>query len=253
METWRFIAAGDALFAHFSEQGFAVIENVLDETAVERLLQAIEPAAASDTAHVRADGTYALRNLLRTVPAVRELAASQELRRLVEPVLGGGAFPVKGILFDKTPGANWKVPWHQDTTICVRERADVPGFGPWTIKDGALNVQPPAAVLSGIMTIRLHLDDCGPDAGALLVLPGSHRAGRLDAAGIADWRERVPPVLCTARHGGAVLMRPLTLHASAKATSPRHRRVVHLEFSASALPGGLAWTAVGDHNRGHEV
>lgn len=37
--------------------------------------------------------------------------------------------PVKGIVFDKTPAANWKVPWHQDLTICVERRIDVNGFG----------------------------------------------------------------------------------------------------------------------------
>jgi len=241
MDSWRFQAADPEIFLHFEEQGFAVIESVLDDAAVERLLNAIEEAVATDLGHARGDDAYAMRNLLRAVPAVRELAATPALRGLTEPVLGAGAFPVKGILFDKTPEANWKVPWHQDTTICVRERVDLPGFGPWTMKDGVLNVQPPPVILAGIMTIRLHLDDCDADVGALQVLPGSHGAGRLDAARISTWRELAPPVLCTVGRGGAVLMRPLTLHASSAARTPRHRRVVHLEYSAGTLPGDLAW------------
>jgi hypothetical protein len=36
-------------------------------------------------------------------------------------------------------------------------------------------------------------------------------------------------------------MRPLLLHASTVANSPRHRRVIHLEFAADELPDGLAW------------
>jgi hypothetical protein len=36
-------------------------------------------------------------------------------------------------------------------------------------------------------------------------------------------------------------MRPLLLHASSPAASPRHRRVVHLEYAAADLAGGLAW------------
>lgn len=36
-------------------------------------------------------------------------------------------------------------------------------------------------------------------------------------------------------------MRPLILHASGSAQAPAHRRVIHLEFAAAALPGGLEW------------
>jgi hypothetical protein len=41
--------------------------------------------------------------------------------------------------------------------------------------------------------------------------------------------------------GGTLLVRPLLLHASAPAIHPGHRRVVHLEFAANLLPGGLVW------------
>jgi len=34
-------------------------------------------------------------------------------------------------------------------------------------------------------------------------------------------------------------MRPLTLHASSAATSPSHRRVLHIEYITGGLPGGL--------------
>jgi hypothetical protein len=36
-------------------------------------------------------------------------------------------------------------------------------------------------------------------------------------------------------------MRPLLLHASARSTSPRPRRVVHIEYAARDLPQGLEW------------
>ena len=41
--------------------------------------------------------------------------------------------------------------------------------------------------------------------------------------------------------GDALLMRPLLLHASGRSTSPRHRRVLHIEYAAFALPQGLHW------------
>ena len=37
------------------------------------------------------------------------------------------------------------------------------------------------------------------------------------------------------------MIRPLLLHASSAAESPRRRRVVHLEYAADPLPGGLDW------------
>ncbi|MDE1176693.1 MAG: hypothetical protein PW789_08795 [Edaphobacter sp.] len=53
-------------------------------------------------------------------------------------ILGDEAFPVRGILFDKQDGANWKVPWHQDVTIAVREHVEADGYGPWSMKAGLL-------------------------------------------------------------------------------------------------------------------
>jgi len=36
-------------------------------------------------------------------------------------------------------------------------------------------------------------------------------------------------------------MCPLILHASSKAVSPSHRRVIHIEYAGAELPGGLEW------------
>ena len=155
-------------------------------------------------------------------------------------MLGAGCVAVNATLFDKTPGRNWKVPPHQDVTIRVRERRAVPGFDTWWEKAGVPHCWPPAAVLEGMLAVRLHLDDCGPANGPLRVLPGSHAAGVLDAAAIDAW-PRDGEVTCLAPRGGVVLMRPLLLHASSAAESPGRRRVLHVEYAAPALPGGLAW------------
>jgi ectoine hydroxylase-related dioxygenase (phytanoyl-CoA dioxygenase family) len=156
-------------------------------------------------------------------------------------MLGTKARVVRGLLFDKTPDANWKVAWHQDLSIAVRQRIEVPGFGPWSNKAGVTHVQPPVAVLENMITVRLHLDDCGPENGPLRVLPGSHSAGVLAPASIGQWTRDVAPVDCHVAAGGAVVMRPLLLHASSTANCPGHRRVVHLEFASGPLPGGLEW------------
>jgi Phytanoyl-CoA dioxygenase (PhyH) len=92
---------------------------------------------------------------------------------------GESISPVRVLLFDKTPAANWAVPWHQDRTVVVKERHDVAGFGPWSVKDGVDHVEPPISVLEGMLTLRLFVDDCGDDNGPLEVTIGSHRFGRL--------------------------------------------------------------------------
>jgi ectoine hydroxylase-related dioxygenase (phytanoyl-CoA dioxygenase family) len=89
--------------------------------------------------------------------------------------------------------------------------------------------------------VRVHLDDCGLDNGPVRVLPGSHRVGRLSAAAIEAWRAGAPAVECLAERGAVLAFRPLLLHASSPAAAPAHRRVVHFEFAAEALPEPLAW------------
>jgi ectoine hydroxylase-related dioxygenase (phytanoyl-CoA dioxygenase family) len=161
----------------------------------------------------------------------------------VEPILGISSFPVRGILFDKVPGANWHVGWHQDQIIPVAERRDVPEFTAWSVKHGVPHVRPPVTVLERMLTLRIHLDDCDAENGALRLIPGSHRRGLLSAKEIEEIVAREEPVVCSARRGDALVMRPLVLHASSPATSPTHRRVIHLEFAAGPLPGGLSWAA----------
>jgi len=124
-------------------------------------------------------------------------------------------------------------------TIAVRERKDVNGFGPWTMKAGVLHVQPPPEVVSGLLAIRLHLDDSGIDNGPLRVITGSHRQGRFSTEQIGRW-DKEKFVTCSVPKGGALVMRPLLLHASSACATPKSRRVIHIEFAAAELPHGLA-------------
>jgi ectoine hydroxylase-related dioxygenase (phytanoyl-CoA dioxygenase family) len=209
------------------ENGFAIVSGCLSDQAAESLCSEF-----GSTKHPR-------RNLL-DIPSVRELATSESVRGLVVAVLGKECFAVRGILFNKTPDSNWKVVWHQDRTIAVRERKEVPQFGPWSIKAGVQHVQPPASVMAGMLAVRLHVDESHADNGPLRVLPGSHRVGCLSPSEIATWKER-QSVTCTAPKGGAILMRPLLVHASSCCLRPHQRRVIHLEFAADDLPNGLEW------------
>ncbi len=227
--------------ADFQQNGFAIMPNVLAAATVSALLDALARVRLNDAVKQRAGRAFGIRRLLELVPAVRALAESEVLRALVEPILGDKASVVRGIFFDKTPVANWKVPWHQDTMIAVRAKNDVAGFSAWSVKAGVIHTQPPVEVLASILTVRLHLDDTDETNGALRVIPGSHLHGLLSDAAIQQWKAQQPAVTCAVPSGGALLMRPLLLHASSVAAQPMHRRVLHLEYSAMDLPDGLAW------------
>lgn len=207
--------------------GFAVLPSCLGEITLDSLCTHFTSAQSPE------------RNLL-SIPIVRQLATSEPLRNLVHSVLGSKCFAVRGIFFNKTPVSNWKVGWHQDLTIAVRNRKEIPGFGPWTVKAGMVHVQPPAEIMAALLAIRFHLDASDLDNGPLRVIPGSHCDGRLSADKIRSF-DKTNFVTCQVPKGGALLMRPLLLHASSSCATPKSRRVIHLEFAPSELSGALEW------------
>jgi Phytanoyl-CoA dioxygenase (PhyH) len=217
--------------------GFSMVENFLPELEIEGLVNFAE---GNLSANGRRGG---VRNLLN-YPKMRDLAESSALRSLVQTILGCSARVVRGILFDKTEGANWKVPWHQDLTIAVNQKVETAGFGPWSIKAGVLHVQPPASVLEHMVSVRLHLDDCPKENGALRVIAGTHVNGKLEERAIGDLVGRGVAVTCAMRRGGVLVMRPLLLHASSASSLPGHRRVVHFDYAAAELPPGMGWAEV---------
>ena len=220
-------------------EGFAVCHGMIDSAALDRAANALEKAPSQMFAGRRAG----LRDVF-AFPALSALTERPELSHLAGTLLGKEAFVVRALIFDKNAESNWKVAWHQDLTICVHERIDTPGFGPWSQKEGVPHVQPPVEILERMITLRLHLDDCAQSNGALRVLPGSHLDGKLTAQAIESWRISTPEFPCIAARGDVRAMRPLLLHASSAASDPRHRRVLHLEFAAEELPGGLQWRAM---------
>jgi Phytanoyl-CoA dioxygenase (PhyH) len=226
----------------FERVGFAIVRNVVRCDDVGILTSLLQHESKGQS--TRQESVYAARNLLANIPAVAAIAKSPGMRLLVEPFLGKEAISVRGILFDKIPGANWRVGWHQDQVIPVAEQKDVPGFTAWSVKHGVPHARPPAVVLERMLTLRIHLDDCCSNNGALRVIPGTHRLGLLDVQQIREIVDCEKPVVCEARAGDVLVMRPLLLHASSPATSPSHRRVIHLEFASAELPGGLEWPRI---------
>jgi len=225
----------------FVDQGFSMVRAAVSDAHCQELESALEPVLQAEG---RDDGSlplHGIRHLLSRSESIRTLASAGEFQELASHALSAPAAPVKAIYFDKLPGANWVVPWHQDLSIAVRGESPVPGFVNWTSKAGVVHVQPPASVLESIVTLRIHLDDCPASNGALRVIPGSHQSGRLDPDQIAKLRQERSEVVCEAQRGDVLVMSPLLLHASPRSTAPRHRRIVHIEYSSKPLPEPLQW------------
>lgn len=148
---------------------------------------------------------------------------------------------VRLVSFDKSPEANWGVPWHQDRVISVADRADVPGFRNWSRKQGTWHVEPPEELLQQMLFVRLHLDDNLAENGAMQIAPGTHHLGKIPAGEAEAIAEQHKPQVMEARAGDVLVLKMLTLHGSSPAQIPARRRVLRLDFAPFGLPEPLAW------------
>ncbi len=211
------------LRAQIDEYGFAVLPDVVPDEALNGLEVALRTLPRS-----RAGLRHAMR-----IKAVAEFANSPRLVAIASQVLGGAAIPFRATLFDKSPDANWLVVWHQDTALPLKTRRDVPGWGPWSVKEGVDYAHAPADALARVVALRVHLDASTADNGPLRVLPGTHTKGVLDDDQIAMLARNTAAIDCVASAGYVVVMRPLIVHASSKSRSPAPRRVLHIEYAES--------------------
>ncbi len=179
----------------------------------------------------------------------RMLGSAELIGAMVAEASGSDVRPVRAVLFDKNDRADWSLSWHQDRTIAVRERVDVADFGPWSIKQGIQHVEPPFAVIDGMVTVRIHLDPVDEDNAPLLIATGSHRLGRIPVNEVDSVVARLPVYACLADVGDVWCYRTPILHASnaarPKTGSPhRRRRVLQVDYAAGVLPAPLEWLGI---------
>jgi ectoine hydroxylase-related dioxygenase (phytanoyl-CoA dioxygenase family) len=221
--------------------GFSILESAFEPRDVDRIIDELKVLPTSKSSSSRGGRVFGARNLFQILPSLRSVLEAEPITSWVRQLAGDQARSVRCLFFDKNPTANWNVGWHQDLTIAVRQRLPAEGFGPWTLKAGVPHVQPPVSILEGILTLRIHLDKTDESNGALRVVSGSHRLGRLSPQMIEHLTAARNDKTCSVDAGGVLFMRPLLLHSSPSCKTPAHRRVLHVEFSADRLPGGLAW------------
>jgi ectoine hydroxylase-related dioxygenase (phytanoyl-CoA dioxygenase family) len=204
--------------AQLNDAGWATHTARLDDATLERLRRdAFADGFAGQRCLLDVDAVQAVARLLRT-----ELIRSGSL--------ASEAVAIQAIAFDKTPGTNWKVTWHQDLMFPFAKPVSAPGYDLSSVKDGVHYARPPREILDDLLAVRLHLDECDDTNGPLRVASGSHRHGIIRSADISAVLSEHSEVTCLAGVGDALLMKPLTLHASSPATAPKHRRVLHYVF-----------------------
>ena len=206
------------------QRGYTVHPDILTSSDIESTTAALENLPTRSRAGVRH---------LMAHPAVAALAHDPRLLAMAGEALGTPAIPYRATLFDKSPGSNWLVAWHQDTALPLRVRRDTPGWGPWSVKNGVVYAHAPARALETVAALRVHLDDSLAGNGPLRVLPGSHLGGVLSDAGVATLVSDGRPQECLVGRGGVLVMRPLLVHASSRTVTPMPRRVLHIEYAGS--------------------
>lgn len=216
-------------------EGFCLVPGIFNRDEVANLSHYIEAWLQENSE----EDPHAIRRLLDRMPGIRKLLLTPSLKNLIRNNFGEDYFLTKAIYFNKPPGSNWFVPFHQDLTISVNSRVASEGFINWTFKDEICGVQPPVEVLQKTITARIHLDDATSENGALRVVPGSHKGGVI-LKGSEQWSLENTNV-CEVDSGGVMFMKPLTLHASSRTTNGMPRRVIHLEFCNRELPRQMDW------------
>jgi len=218
--------------ALLDKNGFEIIEGVYSQKEIEDILKLLSTKNLEDQ--------FGVREFLVKHPDIREKVFTKKLIEIIQTISSNCDKSIKSIYFNKPPTTNWIVNWHQDLTINLANRKEIKDYKNWRVKEERTVVQPDLKFLEQIFTIRIHLDDCKIDNGALRIIKGSHRKGIIQ---ISDWMVDKPgtEIICEVNKGGILIMKPLTLHASLRTENQKNRRVIHIEFTEKELPEGLEW------------
>ena len=216
----------------YKTDGYIVVENVLSARELATVRQVTDDLVAASHTVTEHNDIYDLEPThtpkeprVRRIkephnvhPAYREIAFSKKIAEILSPLMGpSGVRYQTGKLNMKAAGYGAAVEWHQDWA-----------FYPHTNDD--------------LLAIGIYLDDCGPDNGPLMVIPGSHRwpiadhhsegvfCGAIDptTAGI-DFSKAV---MLTGKAGSMTVHHVRMVHGSALNTSGRPRRLLLFQYTA---------------------
>lgn len=216
----------------FEEKGYDIVEAIYTAKEVSKIISLLDKKGFKEQ--------FGIRSFLKDNPDFIDLLFTPSLLKLIHEISPNCDKSIKSIYFNKPPTSNWIVNWHQDLTINLQEKREVPNYINWREKDNRVIVQPNTELLQNIFTLRIHLDDCTKENGAVKVIESSHTQGIIE---IKEWlkNKKGKEVICEINAGGVMLMKPLTLHFSNRTENNKNRRVIHIEFTDKELPHNLTW------------
>lgn len=201
--------------ASLHRDGYAVVADAVSPERCPALAEHLERHAR------RGAGSRRLLDVVEFAAIAGAICARADVREAV----GGDASPWLATGFTKSPDAPWGVALHRDLTAPAGVQADTSSWTAWTEKEGEAHARPPTELLARLVAVRVQLDAPDERAGPLEVVPGSH----LDAdPSECDQGDR-PRIAVLPARGGAILMRPLLLHASRRPLEGAPpRRILHV-------------------------
>ena len=205
---------------NFEDEGFTIISDVFIPSEINTIERRIKKVL---------DDGVGTRNMLK-LEWIRSLSDKLKHSPSIGKYLPTDSVSVQCTYFNKDKNTNWYVTPHRDLSIPVRKKIDSDAWTGWSVKEGVTFGQPPKSVLENLLIVRIHLELNNSENGALEVVPGSHNSE--DNNG-----ERI---ICEVPKGGALVMRPLLIHASSKLRIGT-RRVLHFVFGPAKLPDQAEW------------
>lgn len=215
--------------AAVERDGFAVIPGVLDSNEICSAQKKLEKASLRRS-------RAGIRHLMAN-HEIATLARDPRLLNIASEILRTDAIPFRATLFDKSLETNWLVVWHQDTALPLKNRKEIDGWGPWSVKDGITYAHAPTYALQKVIALRIHFDDSIAENGPLRVLPGTHNLGVLTDEQVFELSTKNSAIDCVASRGAVLAMRPLLIHSSSKSQNESARRVLHIEYASSMSIG----------------
>ena len=214
------------------KRGYTIIESIYSNKEVDEILSYLDSKNFS--------GQFGVREFLYQNSDIAKKVFTKKLLEVIKQIAPNCKKSIKSIYFDKPPSSNWIVNWHQDLTVNLQNRLEINGYKNWRENDERIVAQPNKELLESIFTIRIHLDDCTKENGALRVIEESHLNGAID---ITEWiKTKIgQETICEVTKGGVLIMKPLVLHSSRRTENRMNRRVIHIEFTDQELPIGLKW------------
>src|SRR5215831_6680097 len=216
---------------HYRELGYLVIPGALPRALLASLRTTVDEIVAGaakvsahtdvydleDTHTPAAPRVRRIKTPHKHFPFFAELTRQAAITDILAQILGPDIRLHGSKLNMKSAGYGAAVEWHQDWA-----------FYPHTNDD--------------LLAIGLYLDDCGPENGPLMVIPGSHRWPIADHHSDGVFCGAIDPstsgidfskaVMLTGRAGSMTIHHVRMVHGSALNTSGRPRRLLLFQYTA---------------------